>query len=218
MGNMNAVIFDLDGLLLDTEIIALSTFVDLCREFGFDPDLRVYYKCIGTTFSTTKEILTDGYGKSFPCDAISELWSKKYHEETSDKPIPLKTGTLSLLRYLEKEGVKKAVVTSTRQESARKRLANAEILHFFDFVLGGDQILNSKPNPEIYVTACQKLDEKPFNCMALEDSDNGVLSALNAGLVVIQVPDLVQPSANVRALGHRIAKSLVEVENILRMM
>jgi len=216
VGNINAVIFDLDGLLLDSERIALSTFVDSCREFGFDPDLRVYYKCIGTTFSTTKEILTDGYDKSFPCDAISELWSRKYHEEASDKPIPLKTGAPSLLWYLEKEGVKKAVVTSTRQESARKRLANAEILHFFDFVLGGDQILKGKPNPEIYVTACQKLDEKPLNCIALEDSE--VLSASNAGLVIIQVPDLVQPSANVRALGHRIAKSLVEVENILRVM
>ena len=75
MGNVNAVVFDLDGLLLDTERIALSTFVDSCREFGFDPDLRVYYKCIGTTFSRTKEILTDGYGKTFPLDAISELWS-----------------------------------------------------------------------------------------------------------------------------------------------
>ena len=218
MGNMNAVVFDLDGLLLDTERIALSTFVDSCREFGFDPDLRVYYKCIGTTFSRTKEILTDGYGKTFPLDAISELWSEKYHEETSDKPIPLKAGALSLLRYLEKEGVKKAIVTSTRQESARRWLANTEILHFFDFVLGGDQISNGKPNPEIYLTACHKLDEKPLNCLALEDSDNGVLSALNAGLVVIQVPDLVQPSADVRALGHRIAKSLVEVEKILRAM
>lgn len=215
---MNAVVFDLDGLLLDTERIALSTFVDSCREFGFDPDLRVYNKCIGTTFPMTKEILTDGYGKSFPREAIFELWSKKYHKETSDKPIPLKTGTLSLLQYLEKEGVKKAVVTSTRQESARKWLANAEILHFFNFVLGGDQISSSKPNPEIYLTACHRLDEKPFRCLALEDSDNGVLSALNAGLTVIQVPDLVQPSAKVRALGHRIAKSLIEVENILRTM
>jgi HAD superfamily hydrolase (TIGR01509 family) len=175
VGSINAVIFDLDGLLLDTERIALSTFVNSCRESGFDPDVRVYYKCIGTTSSTTKEILTYGYGQSFPCDAIFELWRKKYREETSDKPIPLKTGALSLLRYLEKEGIKKAVVTSTRQEHARKWLANAELLRFFDFVLGSDQILNGKPHPEIYITACQKLDEKPSNCMALEDSDNGGL-------------------------------------------
>lgn len=215
---MNAMIFDLDGLLLDTERIALFTFVDSCREFGFDPDLQVYYKCIGMKFSTTKEILKNEYGKSFPLGAIIELWSKKYHEETSDKPIPLKAGTLGLLQYLEKKRVKKAVVTLTGQESARRWLANTEILHFFDFVLGGDQILNSKPHPGIYLTACYKLDEKPFDCLALEDSDNGVLSAFNAGLVVIQVPDLVKPSARVRTLGHRIAESLVEVEEILRTM
>jgi HAD superfamily hydrolase (TIGR01509 family) len=215
---MKAVFFDLDGLLLDTERIAISTFVGSCREFGFDPDLQVYYKCIGTTFSRVKEILTDGYGETFPLDAIAEVWSKKFYEETSDKPIPLKTGALSLLQYLEKEKFKQAVVTSTDQESARRWLANTGVLHFFDFVVGGDQTSKAKPNPEIYLMACHKLDEKPLNCLALEDSDNGVLSAVNAGLVVIQVPDLVQPSADVRALGHRIAKSLAEVQEILRAM
>ena len=206
----------MDGLLLETERIALATFISTCKEFGFDPDLQVYYQCIGTTSLVTKIILKDGYGDSLPADAIIQSWNRKFLEETSNKPIPLKAGALNLLKYLEKERVKKVVVTSTRQESARKWLGNAEILHFFDFVLGGDQVLNGKPHPEIYLSACHRMNEEPPDCLALEDSDNGVLSAYKAGLVVIQIPDLVQPSINVRGLGHRIVKSLDEVETLLR--
>jgi HAD superfamily hydrolase (TIGR01509 family) len=214
--NIRAIIFDMDGLLLDSERIALSTFVDSCREYDFEPDVDIYYKCIGTTASRTKEILLAGYGRDFPFKAVSELWRRKYDEETSDKPIPLKAGALDLLQYLGGKEVKKAVVTSTYQESALKKLANARIAHFFAFVLGGDQILYGKPNPEIYLTACNELNEAPGKCLALEDSDNGVLAAFNAGLSVIQIPDLVEPSATVKALGHKIVKSLIGVEHILR--
>jgi HAD superfamily hydrolase (TIGR01509 family) len=218
MAKMNAVIFDMDGLLLDTERIALTTFVDSCKAFDFNPDLQVYYQCIGRTLPATRKILKDGYGESFPLDSVLETWSKKHYEETSHKPIPLKAGATNLLRHLEKEGVKKIVVTSTFHQTALRWLGNADILHYFDFVLGGDQVLNGKPNPEIYLTACQRLNEKPSNCLALEDSDNGVLSATDAGLVVIQVPDLIQPSTKIRFLGHRIVKSLNEVETVLNEM
>ena len=164
-GKLKAVIFDMDGLLLDTEKISLSTFIDSCRECGFDPDLQVYHRCIGTNYPTTRKILTDGYGSSFQFDAVWELWSRTYDEETIYKPVPLKQGALSLLQYLEKEGIRKVVVTSTRQDIARRMLGNADILHFFDFVLGGDQVSNSKPDPEIYLTACRKLGEQPSSCL-----------------------------------------------------
>jgi len=218
MGKINAVTFDMDGLLLDTERIALTTFVDSCREFGFNPDLRIYYKCIGTTSSVTKQILKEGYGESFPLEAVSALWTEKNREATLSHPIPLKPGAANLLRHLEGNRLKKAVVTSTDQRTALKWLGNAGVLHLFEFILGGDQISKGKPDPEIYLTACRRLDENPSNCLALEDSDNGVLSATSAGLAVIQVPDLIQPSARIRTLGHRIVKSLIEVEAIYKNM
>lgn len=216
INSINAVIFDMDGLLLDSERIALSTFIDSCRKHNFEPNIEVYYKCIGTNASKTKEILLEGYGKDFPYKAITELWVKKNHEETLNKSIPIKKGALSLLQYLEQKGVKKAVATSSRKKNALIKLSNAKLLHFFDIVLGGDQVLNGKPNPEIYLTASQKLNEEPIRCLALEDSDNGVLAAYNAGLTVIQVPDLKEPSAKITNLGHTVVKSLVEVEHILK--
>ncbi|MFC1988858.1 HAD family hydrolase [Chloroflexota bacterium] len=210
-----AVIFDMDGLLIDSEKIALSMFVEACRENNFEPDINVYNRCIGGNRSRTREILLEGYGHDFPFEAIDELWRKKMAEESLNKPVPLKIGALPLLHDLEKAAVKKAVVTSTRQESALRILNNAQILHFFDFVLGGDQVSQGKPNPEIYLTACRKLGEEPANCLALEDSDNGVIAAFDAGLIVIQVPDLIEPSEKIKALGHKIVKSLKEVSGLL---
>ena len=213
---LRAVIFDMDGLLLDSERVALSTFVDACREFGFDPDVEVYYKCIGGNALRTKEILIHGYGQSFPFDSIDKLWHAKYEREAGSRPFPLKPGALQLLRFLEAAHTRRAVVTSTRRESAVRKLSNAGLVSFFEFIVGGDDIGKSKPDPEIYLAACRRLEELPRRCLALEDSDNGVLSACSAGLMVIQVPDLLQPSPEARALGHRIVTSLEDVEKLLR--
>jgi HAD superfamily hydrolase (TIGR01509 family) len=213
--HFNAVIFDMDGLLLDTETIALKAFVEACREQGLNPDLAVYHQCIGTTYARTRQILQEGYGPDFPYDAISKSWNQKFTNAVENFPIPKKDGVVELLEYLETASIKKAIVTSTRRPSALKMLGNAGILKYFEFVIGGDQIANGKPHPEIYLTACQKLGEKPADCLALEDSENGVRSALAAGLTVIQIPDLVQPSAEVKAFGHLILRSLVEVKNYL---
>jgi HAD superfamily hydrolase (TIGR01509 family) len=212
---INAVIFDMDGLLLDTERIAVSAFIEACRDCQFEPDLEIYHQCIGTTYARAQEILITGYGSDFPFDAVYKLWETRYDDETLHKPVPLKNGARSLLHYLQTKGIKRAVVTSSSQSHAIRKLANAGILDFFQFVLCGDQVTKGKPDPEIYLTACEKVGEDPAMCLALEDSDNGVRSAMKAGLNVIQVPDLKEPSAEVKALGHTILKSLVEVEELL---
>jgi HAD superfamily hydrolase (TIGR01509 family) len=215
LNGFGAVIFDMDGLLLDSERIALATFVEACRNVGFEADVSVYYKCIGGNAARTKEILTQGYGDSFPFDSVDRLWHAKYEEEAATHPFPVKAGALQLLRLLKERGVRTAVVTSTRHDSAQRKLSNAGLAQFFEFVVGGDEIVNCKPDPEIYLQACRRLGEAAARCIALEDSDNGVLSACAAGLTVIQVPDLLQPSERVRALGHRIMASLVDVTEFL---
>jgi len=209
--NIRAVIFDMDGLLLDSEKISLATFIEACRENNYEPDVSDYYRCIGTTPPKTREILMDAYGSAFPYQAVSDLWRKKFNEQALNYPIPLKDGVLDVLKFLESRGIEKAVVTSTYQEPARKMLSNANIVRFFGFIIGGDEITHGKPDPEIYLAACRKLGESPADCLALEDSNNGVLSASAAGLMVIQVPDLVEPSEDVKAMGHKIVKSLVDV-------
>jgi HAD superfamily hydrolase (TIGR01509 family) len=215
VANLKAVIFDMDGLLLDSERVALSMFVDTCREFGFDPDVEVYYKCIGGNASRTKAIMIEGYGERFPFDAVEQAWHSRYEDLAMSDPLPVKVGVFDLLDYLEALGLKKAVVTSTARASALRKISNTGLAKYFDLVVGGDEISKSKPDPEIYLTACRRLGENPRNCLALEDSDNGVRSAHAAGMPVIQVPDLLQPSDEVRALGHEIVASLGEVKRLL---
>ena len=205
----------MDGLLLDTEPIALDTFRAACREYHFEPDLKVYYQCIGGNAVRTRDILINGYGPGFPYSAITNLWRQLYDEETG-KRTPLKSGAISLLEYLEPKPVKKAVVTSSEYKIARQKLENAHLLPYFDFILGGDQIKTGKPDPEMYITACHNLGVKPEKCLALEDSENGVRAALSAGLIVIQVPDMVPPSREIRSLEHIILNSLFEVQRLLR--
>jgi HAD superfamily hydrolase (TIGR01509 family) len=194
----------------------MSTFVKACRECGFEPNIEVFHKCIGVDWDKTKEIMLAGYGRDFPLERVTELWDKNMAQETLGKTIQIKAGAFDLLKYLNEEKVKLAVVTSTHTEIAAKRLYNAKLDQFFLFVVGGDKVRKGKPDPEIYLVACRRLGEQPTNCLALEDSDNGVLVAYNAGLAIIQVPDVVQPSSEVKALGHIIVESLASVEGILR--
>jgi HAD superfamily hydrolase (TIGR01509 family) len=213
--NIRAIIFDMDGLLLDSERISLNTFVEACRAHGFEPDLKVYYRCIGTVFAHTREILREGYGSEFPLESISAFWKNLYHEEITRKPVPLKQGAVELLDFLKIQKLPLAVVTSSRWQNAQMKLSMAGIAGYFTFILGGDQISQGKPDPEIYLTACQRLNLEPARCLALEDSDNGVRAARSAGLHVIQVPDILTPGEEIRNSGHTIVRSLVEVLDLL---
>lgn len=213
---IKAAIFDMDGLLLDTEIIALNTFVESCRECGFDPDINVYYKCIGTNSVKTKEMLIDGYGDGFPYEKISRIWSAKYQDIIMHEKIPMKPGVVNLLTLFRKSKKKIALATSTEYDIALIKLKNAGIYHYFDFIIGGDQVEKGKPDPEIYFKASERLNELPGNCLVLEDSDNGVLAAFRAGMQIIQVPDLKKPSTDILKIGHLIFDSLNEVYKVFK--
>lgn len=210
-----AVIFDMDGLLLDTERIARRTFLEACAELGHSVDGAVYNRCIGTTEATTKRILTESLGEAVTFEAFRAVWDRRYHGEVLAAPVPLKAGAEGLLRRLSARGVPMAVATSTKRAVAMTKLDNAAILERFAHVVAGDEVSEGKPHPEIYTTAAMRLGVAAGLCLALEDSDNGVRAAHAAGMRVIQVPDLVAPSEEVRALGHPVLTSLSEVERHL---
>ena len=135
----------------------------------------------------------------------------------SDAVIPLKSGAEELLQDLKRGGIPMAVATSTPNPRATHMLRNSGMLQAFDVVVAGDQVQRGKPLPDIYLRAAELLGVPPERCLALEDSENGVRSALAAGMTVIQVPDLVEPSDAVRDLGHTILGTLHDVrEQMLR--
>ncbi|MFC1890795.1 HAD family hydrolase [Thermodesulfobacteriota bacterium] len=210
-----AVIFDMDGLLLDTERIALDAFIETCERFDLEPDMEVYMKCIGTNNEKTREIFSDGFGPSFSYDAFSKVWFEKYRVSISNNPIPVKSGAIDLLEYLQQLKFKTAVATSTEYKTAVKKLTGTELKSYFKNIVGGDQVEKGKPDPEIYLKVSTLLAEDPKDCLVLEDSDNGVIAASGAGMDVIQIPDLKQPSEKIKDMGHMVLTSLNDVKRFL---
>ncbi len=210
-----AVVFDMDGLLLDTERIALSTFEDACRAHGLDVGRAVYERCIGTSVKGTRVILGEALGYDV-YDRLSREWFRRYEARVATEAVEVKDGGREILELTRALRIPTALATSTATELARTKLRLAGLLDFFAEIVGGDRVANAKPHPEPYLTAVAKLGHAPGDCWAVEDSDNGVRAAHAAGLYVFQVPDLVPPSADVRGLGHRIVSNLHDVARLLR--
>ena len=206
----HAAIFDMDGLLLDTERICRDCFLQAGKLVGVEIDLDVYHTCIGNPELITRAKLIAGHGDDFPYEEIRAIWWELYHEAAMSKPVPLKPGVESLLQAIADANTPIALATSSRYQNALTKLGHAGLTDYFDLVVGGDQVSQGKPHPEIYLKAAGDLGKSPEDCIAFEDSENGVRAALAAGLHVIQVPDLVPPSADLKAAGHTIVDSLLD--------
>ncbi|MGQ7846898.1 HAD family hydrolase [Granulosicoccus sp. 3-233] len=212
--NIAATIFDMDGLLIDSERIALSTFQNVCDQHELGDQFALYLQLLGTTDATSKSILQERLPAHLQVDQFMQTWTGLYVEQTSTA-VPLMTGVLALLDHLDAIGMARSVATSTRTDHAIGKLRNSGILHRFAHVTGGDQVAQGKPAPDIYLKAAQRLGVEPAHCLALEDSPNGVRAALSAGMQVIQIPSLVQPDAEFRTFGHTILEDLHRVIDFL---
>ncbi len=205
------VIFDMDGLLLDTERIALDMFNEALKSFGLEEENELFISLIGTNSKTSTLLLQEGLEGKVDTKEFSKVWTKLYKEKTTYTPIPVKNGVKALLNFLKSIDMDIAVATSTKTDMAIGKLENAGLIENFEIVVGGDMVQHGKPNPEIYLLAASKLGVNPKNSLALEDSENGVKSAYDAGLTVVQIPDLVTPSQSLQKLGHIILPSLDDV-------
>jgi len=206
----------MDGLLLDTERIHLQCFSDSCRMHDLVPDIQAIHACIGTTWQRTREILEDAYGGAFRWDSVRAEWQKLYHQRVKESPAPVKTGALGLLLMLSDLCIPCIVITSSSHADAISHLSRANLAEYFVDVVGGDQVKTGKPHPEPYLEGLRRLKANATNCWALEDSKNGVLSALAAGLQVFQVPDIVPPDERVEETNYTLCKSLYDVMDLVQ--
>lgn len=211
MTQFQAIIFDMDGLLLDTERIALTAFLETCGHLGIPERRDVFTRCIGTNQLSGHEVLRQGLGGEVDHVLFEQVWNSRYDAYTTGCAIALKPGAAELLQYISSLEIPTAVATSTSTARAQEKLRNSGILNRFDVIVGGDQVRNSKPAPDIYLRAAAILKAQARACLALEDSENGVRSAMAAGMTVVQIPDLVPPSDDLLALGHTVLRSLVDV-------
>lgn len=213
----SALIFDLDGLLLDTETIARNAFLEACNQVGwYKTEMDVYVQCIGRHGPEIGEILKNGYGSDFPWEEIGPICQRLYHEFVDHRPAEIKPGAFEILSYANEKQIPCGLATSSHRPTANSKLALSKLDRFFSIVVTSEDVEQGKPHPEPYVSAASRLGVSADQCWALEDSENGVRSAISAGCKVFQVPDLVAPSEQLHGLGHEICNSLLDVLAVLK--
>jgi len=210
-----AVIFDMDGLMLDTERLAPAAWTDAARALGVDFDMGLLPAMVGRNAVDCRALVLERHGPHFPADELLHAWGLAYDAIVARDGIDLKPGLLELFAWLEQEGIPKSVATSTRRERARAKLAQTGIVDRFVALTGGDEIARGKPAPDIFLLAAQRMGHAPADIVVLEDSEPGVRAALAAGMTPIMVPDLAPPSTDILAAGVLVLESLVQVPRSL---
>ena len=206
-----AAIFDMDGLILDSERTVLKCWEAVGQKYGF-PDIETYgISVIGKNKTATIEEFERVYGE--PGDRYEKEMRKVY----LSMEVPLKPHTIELLSAMKSAGMKIAIASSSTREEVTTQLTKLGAFQFFDAAVCGDQVTKSKPDPEIFLLACDALGVKPEESLGLEDSFNGVRACKASGLFTIMVPDIIQPDAEMKGLADIILPSLKDVQDFLNL-
>ncbi|OED37277.1 hypothetical protein AB833_24295 [Chromatiales bacterium (ex Bugula neritina AB1)] len=212
---MDSVIFDMDGLLIDTERFSQDAFERTVQAFNLDGYTELFLSLVGTNEEAHRKRLSEELDPHVDSMQFRQHWIDSFHQLMAEETVPLLDGVQEALEWLQQHKIKCAVATSTGTAAAEKKLVDAGIRDFFLTVTCGDQVTHSKPHPEIYIKAGQSIGADISRSIGMEDSPNGVRSALGAGLSVIQIPNLVQPDPDLLALGHRVCASMREVIELM---
>jgi HAD superfamily hydrolase (TIGR01509 family) len=210
-----AVIFDMDGLMLDTERLAPRAWSAAAEAMNVEFDPALIPGMVGRNFRDCRMHLSRHYGDDFPTDELLQAWHVAYEAIIAREGIGLKPGLLTLLDWLDLHRIPRAVATSTRRDRAQSKLAQTALLARFDALVGGDEVERGKPQPDIFLLAAGRLRIAPEVCIVLEDSEPGVRAALAAGMMPIMVPDQQAPSADLLLREPLILPSLVDVSRLL---
>ena len=202
-----AVIFDMDGVLFDTETIALRCWGESAKTLGLDGWRELYPQCIGITQPKTKALWVEHWGEENAAAFGQEILAV-YDREYAGRPVPQKPGAAEIIEALSRRGIPIAVASSTPEARVRQHLTEAGFLPRFDAVIGGDRLQRSKPAPDIFLLAAEALGAEPERCFVIEDSFNGIRAAHAAQMRPIMVPDMLPPTEEIAAMAEIVTEDL----------
>ena len=213
---VQAVIFDMDGVIFDSERLVIECWQVVAEKHNVPDIVEICMRVQGNNRQETGKRFREKYGDDFPYDAYKKEVSALFRERYGEGRLPLKPGVVEILKELKHRRVPLALASSTRTDIVKLELDEAHLLSFFDAVLGGDMAPRSKPEPDIFLAAANALEVDPANCYVLEDSFNGIRAANRAGMHPIMVPDMQQPTDEIRELAEVIADNLLATLAYLR--
>jgi len=212
---VTAVVFDMDGLLLDTETVYRAAMVEAGRAFGAPVTDAIYASMVGKTNRECGEMLVAMFGADFPVAAyFDRVWTDV--ELLLEAEVRLKTGVMEILDYLDAVGLPRAIATSNSRDSVDRYLGRFDLVERFHAVVTNTDVRRHKPHPDPYLEAARRLGADPVLCVALEDSHPGVRAAHAAGMMTIMVPDLLDPNEEMQDKCVHVAESLHVVLELLK--
>ena len=209
------VVFDMDGVIFDTETLCHRSWKSLEQEYGLKRLDETFAACIGSTHQKTAQTLKESQGEAFDAEGFLNRASAEIRRLIREEGIPVKPYAKELLVWLRQNHARVALASSTATAIASDELKMAGLYEYFDAVIGGDQAAKSKPEPDIYLHACKCLGVNPQESFGVEDSYNGVRSAAAAGMKVLMVPDRLAPTPEMEKLAYRILPDLGAVKELL---
>ena len=211
---IRAVLFDMDGVIFDSERAVLAVWREIAGELQLKGIDEVFVRCVGVNKQRTREI----FGEAYPAldfddfdQRVRALFLSRYDKGR----LPVKPGAAEILHAFSERGLPLALASSTRTVTVRRELEEAGLLRPFTVVIGGDQVTNSKPDPEIFLRAAAQLGVRPEDCAVIEDSFNGIRAARAGGFHAVMVPDLLPPDAEMEEKAEIIVKDLFEAKRYL---
>lgn len=209
------VVFDMDGVILDTERMIQRCWQQVGERYGL-PDIgETFLQCVGTTRVHTRQVFQERYPQGVSYERFQEGCRKLFFDWIGDQGMRVKPGAREILVHLREQGAGIGLASSTRMELVKGELESVDLFRYFDQVITGDLLERSKPAPDIYLMACRALGVAPEEAWAIEDSYNGIRSAAAAGMKAIMVPDLLPPTQEMEALATAILPDLAAVERYL---
>lgn len=212
------VVFDMDGVLFDTERIYADAWIAAAGEYGYDDVQEAVMGAIGRNAADTRALFIRLLGEEYPYDAVWDRARELARQKIEAEGIPVMKGVRELLEYLKGANYRIGLASSTRKGRVLEQITEAGIADYFEVVVGGDMVKHSKPDPEIYLIACKELGVKPEDTYAIEDSPNGIRSAHGAGMMPLMVPDMIVPTEEIKGLCTGIFEDLCRVKDYLMKM
>lgn len=209
---MKAVIFDMDGVIFDSERLFVICWEKIAPKHHLENIKAFCIAATGSNSQKTKETFLKMYGEEVPYNEIVEEVREEFHRHD----LPVKLGAKEILSFLHENHIPVSLASSTVHPVVVQELTDAGLIDYFDEIVTGDMVSKSKPEPDIFLLAAQKLQVKPEECFVVEDSFNGLTAADRAGMKAIMVPDLKQPDETIQNRIFQVMKDLLEVKEFFK--